>query len=476
MKVNISSKDLLWGYIGTFMSLTANIIMLPFIVYFLSPDMLGLWYVFSSIGVIATLFDFGFGVTFSRNITYCWSGADTLKQEDVSFVHNKEPDYRLMKNVLSICRRIYLGLSFVALVLLLTVGTSYIHYISRDINNQSYLVAWIVYAIAVFLNLYYGYFSAFLRGVGAIEALNKNTVKSRGMQIILTVVLLVAGAGLVGVCAAYLAYGTLFRILGKHQFFRYRGIGENLKKVTEPLNRETAKSLFRVVWHNAWKDGVIAVSNYFSNGVSTLICSVYLSLTETGIYSLGVQFAMAIATVSSTLYMTYQPVLQSSYINQDRKKTQSAMSVIVTVYVITFAIGLIGTLTVVLPLLRWFKPSSAIPTSIFLGICLYQFLLVFRNCYTSYFSCTNRLPYVKSFVISAVAGVFLSFLFMGPLNLGLWGLICAQITSQAAYNIWYWPLKAHQDMGLPFFALFKIGVGEISGQLRSLASKNLSVK
>jgi O-antigen/teichoic acid export membrane protein len=465
MQVNISNKDVIWSYAGTVTSLASNVIMLPFIIYFLSSDMLGLWYVFSSIGVIATLFDFGFGVTFARNITYCWSGAETLKKENVAFVQNKEPDYRLMKNVLLTCRRIYLGISSLVLVLMLTGGTGYILYVSRNVGNRRYLIAWAIYSAAVFLNLYYGYFSSFLRGVGAIKAVNQNTVIARGIQIVVTIGLLVSGMGLIGVCTAYLLYGTTFRALGKYKFMRYQGIGENLKKVHSPVCKKEEWALFRIVWHNAWKDGVVAISNYLSNEMSTLVCSMYLSLSATGVYSLGGQISMAIATVSSTLYMAYQPALQAAYINRDKKKMQSLMSVIVTVYICTFAIGLAGTLAVVLPVLRWFKPSSAVPFSVFLGLSLYQFMLKFRNCYTSYFSCTNRLPYVKSFIISAVLCVLLSFLFMGPLKLGLFGLITAQIVSQAVYNIWYWPYRAHRELELSFPEMFRIGIEKIKSRI-----------
>ena len=68
----------------------SNFLMLPMIIFYMNDSMVGLWYVFASIGTIATLFDFGFSVTFARNITYCWSGANKLKKEDVEFIENKE--------------------------------------------------------------------------------------------------------------------------------------------------------------------------------------------------------------------------------------------------------------------------------------------------------------------------------------------------------------------------------------------------
>ena len=81
MNISIKKKDLIWSYLSTFTSLTSNIITLPLIVYFLTSEVIGLWYVFVSIGAISVLFDFGFTVTFARNITYCWCGVKKLKKQ-----------------------------------------------------------------------------------------------------------------------------------------------------------------------------------------------------------------------------------------------------------------------------------------------------------------------------------------------------------------------------------------------------------
>lgn len=456
MKINITKKDVIWSYIGTFISLGSNLIILPFIMYFLDGDMLGLWYIFVSIGSIATLFDFGFGVTFARNITYCWSGVSNLKKENVDFVHDSNTDYVLIKNVLQTCKKIYFIIAGTALVLMGTVGTVYILYVARKIPGHSYLVAWGCYVVATFLNLYYGYYASFLRGVGAVDEANKNTVISRLIQIAATVVLLFLGTGLVGACIAYLLYGTVFRTLGKYKFYRYKNIGDNLRKVTAKVSKDEMRTLFSTVWHNAWREGLISVCNYCSNQVSTLICSAYLPLSETGAYSLGVQVASAIATVAAALYNAYQPTLQSAYVNQDKQKMSSTMSLIVVVYMAIFSLGLIGTIFVGLPVLRLIKPETVVLTSVLLGLATYQFMLNFRNCYTSYFSCTNRLPYVKSFVVSAMLCVVLSFMFIGPLQLGIWGLIIAQILSQAVYNLWAWPMKAHREMEISFFSMFSL--------------------
>lgn len=468
MKINLSKKDIIWSYIGTILSMGANLLMLPFLMYYLDADILGLWYIFASIGAIATLFDFGFGVTFARNITYAWAGAKELKKEGVEFTKNSEPDYKLMRKVLKTCKIIYGIIAGMALLLLLTLGTGYVVFVSRELNGYMHIIAWIIYAVAVFLNLYYGYYASFLRGVGDVARANKNTVWARLIQIVLMIVLLRMRFGLLGACIAYLAYGTIFRLLGKHYFYRYKGIGENLSEVKDEPSWNEVKDMIGIVWHNAWRDGVISLCNYCCNQVSTLICSAYLSLAETGTYSIGVQIASAIATISGTLYNTYQPELQVAYISADKDKMRKTMSMIVISFVYLFFLGTVSFCIVGIPLLKLIKPSAVVSIPVLLGLCLYQFILKYRNCYTSYFSCTNRVIYVGGFTVSAILCVGLSFVAIGPLNMGIWGLIIAQIISQVFYNLWKWPSLGHKELELSIKDMICIGNQETAALLRKL--------
>ena len=446
MQIRVTRADAFWSYAGTIVSMGANFFMLPFLMYYLSAEMLGLWYVFVSIGTITSLFDFGFAVTFSRNITYCWSGAKELKKEDVAFTESAEPNYALMKDVLATSKFIYAVISITAFIFLITFGTVYIKFITKDIAENTAVISWLIYAVAIFLNIYYGYYASFLRGVGAITRANKNTLYARAVHIILMVILLFSGAGIIGACAAYLAYGIVFRLLGKYYFYKYEGLGEKLSVIKTRTSFAKLKEVFLIVWHNAWRDGLISICDYLCSQVSVIICSVYLPLSETGVYSIGVQLATAINQISKTLYTAKQPELQNAYVNSDIHTMRKTMLSIVTTFIFLFILGVIGFVAVGRPLLRLVKPSAVVSIPVFLGISLYQFMLGFRDCYASYFSCTNRILYLKSYIISAISGVILSFAAMNILNAGVWGLIAAQVISQGVYNVWYWPLSAYKEL------------------------------
>ena len=97
----------------------------------------------------------------------------------------------------------------------------------------------------------------------------------------------------------------------------------------------------------------------------------------------------------------------------------------------------------------------------------YHFVLNFRNCYTSYFSCTNRIPYVKAFLISSFTCILLAYISMGILNMGMWGIIAAQLISQLMYNAWAWMIKAHKEMKLTAGETVKMGYEELMKVVKS---------
>ena len=450
MKIQLSKKDVLFSYLGTVVSLLSNIVLIPVIVFFLDKDKIGLWYLFASIGTFATLFDCGFNVTFSRNITYCWNGAEELKKSGAIFIsENKNVNYYLFNTVLNACRRIYLYISLIALFFLLVIGTFYIVWISRNLNGYSHIVAWIIYSTAVCSNLYFGYFSSFLRGIGAISHINIDTIVSRLVQLTCTIIFLALGMDLIGACLAYLLYGLVFRILARYSFFSYKNIGKKLGSIEKSKKLEENK-IIKIIWSNAWKEGVIALSHFGCTQITVIICSIFLSLSETGIYSLSVQLAMAVAMISATLYGAYHPQLQSAYITDQKDETKRIMSIVVLSNIILFFIGTVGILTVGLPILRLLKPEINLQVGVQAGLCFYYLLLNIRNCYTSYFSCTNRLIYYKAFIVSSMTCTILSCLSLAYSDLGLYGLIYSQIISQILFNVWYWPVKSHNEMNLGF--------------------------
>lgn len=461
MNTKVNNKDIIWNYIGIAATMCSNFVMLPFMLYYMNSEILGLWYVYVSIGGVVTLFDFGFNPTFARNIAYSWNGAEAIQAEGAKLANNHTPNYKLLSVLIKTSRRIYLILAGTALILLLTAGTAYINHLTKGMDSVYILISWFIYVLAIFFNIYYGCYATFLRGIGAVAAYNKINVWARVVQILISIILLVLGHGIIAMSVAYLAYGFIIRYFSKKKFYEFNSIGDNIKKYKSFISQDIIKDTFIKIWHNAWRDGLVTVSNYATNQAGTLIASVFLSLSDTGIYSLTVQLVTAIVTIGAGLYSAYQPTLQAAFIVDDKKLLKNKMSLIMTV---NFYIAFVGTLILTLfgpPVIEIFKPEMMMQRPVIIAIAIYMFLYRRQSTYASFISNMNKVPYVFAYIISSVSGVVLSAIFMKFTSIGIWGMIFGQMLPQMIYNYWRWPNYVQVYLRSNAFEMLQLGTMEI---------------
>jgi hypothetical protein len=62
---------------------------------------------------------------------------------------------------------------------------------------------------------------------------------------------------------------------------------------------------------------------------------------------------------------------------------------------------------------------------------------------------------MPAYLITAAFCVALSFITVGILGLGVWGLIITQLVSHCVYNLWKWQLLVHEELKLSFFGMWK---------------------
>lgn len=470
MNIAVKKKDAIWSYLGTFLSLGASFILLPFVLHYLSDDDVALYYVFVSLSYITTLFDMGFSPSIARSMAYAYSGVARLSKNGVEQADKEAPNYQLMKAIIKTCKTIYTILSLIALLLALTLGTYYIFYISSksaNITQNEPIYAWVIYSIAIFFNLLYSYYSVFLRGIGAIAQINKAIIISRLAQIALCVFLLVSGLGLIGVAIAFLVNGFVFRLLSHFMFVRFENIGSKLRDISNDTQYKI-KDIFLAIWPNTWREGLVTVSNYLLNQTTIIIASLFLTLQQTGVFSLSTQMASAVIMIAYTLHSAFQPALQSAYANRDINAQRKYMSLILFSLLVTSLLGVIVLITVGIPLIHWLKPSYIISIPILLLICLYQFLLKYRDCFCSFISTTNSLVYYKSYIASSVICVLLSYLLTSKLSLQAYGLVIAQLISQLIFNVWYWPSIVYKQLDMKLYDIFFEGYTYTKSQVNQV--------
>lgn len=434
-KITIGKKDVAWAYIGSFFKVAANIILLPVVLKLLSDDELGIWYVFGSISQIVVLLDFGFASTVARNISYAWCGVDSLKKDSLAEISsNQETNFEYFKIVLQTCKVIYTAIAGIALIFLLTIGLFYIYSL-----DSSSVLAWILYSVGVALNMRYCYYTSFLLGVGAIAENNKAAIITKMVQIILSIILLYAGYGILGVSIAYLLSGFTLRLSSKLYFDNYENIKVHLNEVKLKSSWDEVKNTFKIIWHNASKDGLVTLSNYLNTQANTLICSSVLGLATTGSYGLSVQLSSIAATIAGIPFSSVLPKLQEKAVKRDNEGGQNLFSGAMVLFILSFFI-LTCIITFLLPVIKWLKPTLIIEVPMLLAVFLLSLVNQVYHYFASLISTFNILPYTKSFIVSSVIAVLLSYFLTRFTSLGIWALVVSPLIVAFSYNLWKWPL------------------------------------
>lgn len=458
MKIEASKKDVAWNAVGTAVSMSSNFLLLPFLIRFLSPDELGLWYAYLAIGGLVTLFEFGFSPTFSRSVSYLWSGARGLKSEGCDASSCDIVDREQLACLLGVCKDVYRRIFLIALVTVGFFGTGYVAFISFSVVPiRLMLVSWLLFASSSLVNLYYLYYSALLRGIGKIGSDNKIKVTARALQLVVSAVFLVAGLGLPGVSLGYFAYVVVFRVASSRAFWRDELI-RKMDLLSIVPSKEAKEEMRSTVSHNALRDGVVQVSNYAATQASTILSSLLLGLQEMAYYSISLQFATAVGTLSLSCISALRPAIQSAYQRRELREIQVITGRGSVFYLLCYAFCTIVIFVGVYPLLPLLKPGSLFDPWVYGGVALYMFLFDWHSLFASVLASFNRIPYMWAYVVSSLAGLLCALVFVSLFNWGIWGLIGGLALPQLLYNNWRWPMVTARHLGTTVGSLVAAGL------------------
>lgn len=469
MQIGAGKRDFVWNYLGLFFRMGTSLILMPFVLGFLSDDLVGLWYIFLSVSSFVTTFQAGFTPTFARNVAYCWSGARSFSKNGVSGDVGDGVDYDVFACLIAACRRVYRAISIVVAAFVALPGSAYVCGVSGGLDASEWAAPWAVFCVAVFLNVYFSYYESLLRGIGDLPSINKATIASSAAQMAVALGMLLAGCGLIACALGYLVQGVLFRSLCRRWFLGRDEVAGGLAAASEPGPDEVV-SIVGAVSPNAAKDTVVSVANYCMSGAITILCSLFLSLADTGNFSVLLQVLNAVANVSMVVLTTYQPALQSAYANGDRALERRLSGRVLAGYLIVFAL-MFAAMLVCLPVLTLIKPSFSPGLGLCLLMGLYMCMWKLYSICATLIVNTNHIPYMWAFIVSAVLGVALSAFLTGALGLGPYGLILGQGLVQLAYNAWKWPHEAAARLGATVPGLVREGFAEWGGMVRCLVGR-----
>lgn len=459
MGYNINKKDLMWSYLSYAFKYGSNLFILPFILSNLNDSEIGLWYTFSAVGSFVLLFDLGFSPTIMRNFSYAWSGAEEIVSTGFKVIKNKNPNYNLLINLILTSKFIYLVISIIALLVILLIGTPYIQsLVNVDINYSNAMTAWIIYCVAIFLNIYYSYWNPLLIGIGKISEFQKSTVLSQIVFLVISFIGFKFKLGLIAISMGYLFNGLVLRLSCKYYFKK-----QNIRRINGKFVLKDFIINIKILWHNAYRSALVSLGVYLETNINTIIASKCLGLAESGSYGLLLQIFLVIRVFSSTSIRTHLPEFNNLRIcnKMEELKNKFSKNIVISwiMYIIlSLIIILFGEL-----LLGILGKQSILPNKIYLTVFSIQAFLVFNHgdLFSPIITTKNEIPFTLPTLLTGMSVGICSFVFVYIFKLGIWGLLFSNFICQIAYNNWKWPYEVLKDLNISLKYIIKNGIKEL---------------
>lgn len=463
MEIKITKSDVFWSYTAQLFNIGAGLFILPVILRKLPSAELGIWYIFLAVASLVALLDFGFLPTIQRNISYVFSGVEELLEEGISEKKGNTINYKLLKSIIETSKSIYRRIAFIILILLCTVGTFYINSLIKNLeNSKDILLAWYLYIFSLTINFYYYYFNALLRGKGMIAEANKIVIFSRLAFIIFSFLGLYFNLGLIGISLGNIASVLVIRVLSYKEFFT-----PDLIEKFKNISSKKDKKLFKIIFHNANKLGLVSLGAFLILKGNTLIASKYLSLETVGQYGLSLQLYGLLTSISNTLLTVFIPKLSQYRIENNKRKLIEIYSLCFVLNIVIFILGAIAIIFVAPCFVNLLGSNTQLLDKnkmIFIG--MYLFLEMVHSNAATLITTQNNIPFVNSSIFSGIGIILLSLILINFTTLGIWSLLFSQALIQLSYNNWKWPLEVNKDLNVTFPLIAKIGTRRIINILK----------
>lgn len=459
----LSSKDIIWSYLGQIANLTVHIILTPLIAVKLTASELGLWYTFTSIYTFITFFDTSFSPLILKNATYCISGAKKLSKEGVDIQNVGEPNYELLHQLVRAAQRIYRIVAVIFLVLLLIVGSPYIMYITKGKIDISCLGAWVIYALGIGINFYIIYLPSVLKGIGYIASSQKVFVISRSVQLLISIIGVMSGGGLYALSAGFFVGSLLIFILS-------RRVAKSIDflKFKEKEDGTKAKEIINIIWFNAKKMALVTMGRYFSTQGGILICSTFVSLEMSGAYGLTMQALQAVASIANIYLQTLIPSISSASIRNQKRERKESFAVGMCVFWILYPVGIVTVGIVCNPLLRLLHANTMLlDMRPFFVLAVGYFMLSNYVNFNIINESQNCIPHVKAEFIFGIGNICGLILISNFGDFGIWGIIFVQTLMPLFYNAWHWPYQVLKILDTDLKEMVCMGMNKIKRMLCS---------
>ena len=445
--ININNKDLFWNYTATVLKIGSSVLLMPLILNKMSSQSVGIWNIFISISFFLTLVDFGFNASFTRNLTYIFSGANELFSNGYStIIEQKKINYNLLSEMIITMRGFYFKLAIIVLLFLSIFGTFYILFILRTYqgNIDLILISWFLFIIVNTYNLYTLYYESLLLGSGLIKQSKQLIIIGQASYLLIAGILILFDFDLLSIVIGQFISVLIVRILSKRLFFT-----KNMKALIQKTSKIDERALLKLIMPNAIKIGLTSFGGFLVQRSAIIIGSLFLSLEEIGSYGVTLQIINLMATLSLIYQSTFLTKINQLRIIGDINQLKEIHIKSKLIYFLTFIFGSLAIYFITPWLLILLKSKTYLVNE---TILIMMFLIAFieNNIIMSsnIILSRNVVPFYKASLISGFLIVIFLFLFFQYTHYGILNLVLVPLIIDLFYQGWKWPIAVVKDLNI----------------------------
>lgn len=448
-KSELNKEDLIWGYIAKLVSLGSGIITLPLVLHLLDENEIAYNYIMQNLMGFVVLFDIGFSNQFARNFAFIFGGAQEISKEGTPTNVDNNINYELLYKIVRAAKKFYKLTSTALIIVLCTLGSLYIYKFTEGFSVvHNSLELWLAFSFSIVFDFYFRYYNPLLRGRGDIAIMNKIESITTIFRIVLVVVFLLVGLGLWSIVISNFIRIFIVRIWYVKTFYNNKIKTEFAKFTSHKYNDW---DVIKALWFNAKKTMIVTVSRLACTELGLFYSGLYLGKADVAGYGILLQFINIVSGLGSTVNSNLTSVFSTLRTVGDYKKIHEnfyfSMGVTYIFYIV-FATGIIFLGPLVLQIL---KSNVVLPPMLIMILAFTYSFLQDQHCVCSiYLTTQNKIVDFESSIIVGVLATILPLLSLEYTEMGLLGIIIAQIIAQLIYPNWKWPYEVCKEFKVSY--------------------------
>jgi hypothetical protein len=432
---------------------------LPLVLQKFSSENIVLWYLFSTIIMLGTLADFGFRQTFTRIISFAYSGAETIdtipltdKKEGTK---EKKCNNALLTSIVSTMHYIYKRLSLISLVLMSTFGTlAMIRPIAKTDNSFEGWIAWAVIILVTCVSFYSKIYLNFLEGLNKISLVRRVEIFTSLGSIISMVLILLWKPTLLNLVIVNQIWVILVAIRDYVLCRKVEGKIFDEVNIKQPID----KNMLGKVWTPAWRSGVGGI---MSVGVTSITSVIYAQFGNSGAvasYLLAIRIISQIREVSMAPFYSKLPLLAIYRVQDEMEAFMAVVKKGMFISHLVFFVGFLVTTFFIDHLLVLIHSEVQFVTmELWILIGVAYFLHRYGAMHLQVYLSTNHV--IQHIADGIAGGLFIVSCWLLSFVMGIYSIPVAMIISYGGFYCWYSVHYSYKSMGIKSFWQFEKTVG-----------------